>query len=99
MSNVFIPGGDVLTLTIDSDGTSISLDGIGDVLRIVSTNASLPSHWRAGIGTQTPADTDFAAFSGPAQFLFIGFDADSVGAKMPAGGHGGTVYVQRGSIR
>lgn len=99
MSNVFIPGGEVQKLSIDSDGTSTALDGTGDVLRIISSNASLPSHWRAGVSTQTPADTDFAAIAGPAQFLFIGFDADTVGVKMPAGGNSGIVYVQRGSIR
>jgi hypothetical protein len=99
MSNVFIPGGEVQKLSVDSDGSSVSLNGIGDVLRIISLNESLPSHWCAGVGSQTPAETDFAVFAGPAQFLFIGFAANTIGVKMPAGGNSGTVYVQRGSVR
>lgn len=99
MSNVFIPGGTTLTIAADSDGDSVSLNGDGDVLRIISLNSTLPAHIRAGAGAQTPADSDYPVIRGEPQYLFIGFAADTVGVKMPAGGNSGTVYITRGSVR
>ena|SRR5690349_23758550 len=99
MSRVFIVGGETQKISTDSDGASVALDGVGDVLRIISMNTALPCHIRAGVGTQTPVDTDLPCIFGETEYLYIGFSADTVGVKFPAGGNSGTVYVTRGSTR
>lgn len=85
MSNVFIKGGD----TVEVDADSVSLDGVGDVIRI---SASTFSFVKAGVGAQSPDGTDLPVRANEVAYLFIGFDADTVAAT-------GNALVTRGSIR
>jgi hypothetical protein len=101
MSNVFIKGGDTIEVFVHDVDVDESIPGVGDVLQLIFIPASGGSSNRcfakAGVGAQTATAADYPLLGEHIQYLFIGFDADTIAFRSPNAD--GNVLVTRGSIR
>lgn len=100
MSNVFIQGGDSIEFDVNSTSADESIPGVGDVLQLIYVvNGGGPSRAqvKAGVGAQVATDTDYPLLGDTVQYLYVGFDADTIGCISTAGA--GRLSVARGSIR
>jgi hypothetical protein len=91
--SVFNPGGTNLVLT--SSTASGTLNGDGDVLRIVN-NGDQDVYVKSGVGSQSPTNANFYVAPGTTAFLQIGFGDTDVAISTASGGQ---AVLMRGSLR
>lgn len=87
---MFRKGGDNVQVNA---GSSASLNGVGDVLRIVNSG-SIEVYFRVGVGAQTPTTADVFLLKGEEILLQIDFADDTIAVRTASGGQ---VQVMRGS--
>lgn len=100
MSNVFIQGGDSIELSLNDVSQDETIPGVGDVLQLIFLPNAGVAHRcfvKPGIGAQTADSGDYPVCALTPQYLFCGFDADTIGAISPNAD--GKLSVTRGSIR
>jgi hypothetical protein len=96
MMGVFIRGGNSVVVVAGASSADESLDGDGDVLRIVN-NSNNETFVKAGVGAQTATSSDFCVPPKSVAFLAIDYADDTVAMVSPSGSS--AVIVMRGSLR
>ena len=100
MSNVFIKGGDTIEFDLNDTSADESIPGVGDVLQLIFIPVAGTAHRcfvKPGVGAQTATTSDYPVLALNVQYLFVGFDANTLAGISPNAD--GKLTVTRGSIR